>query len=243
MISIALIGPDGAGKTTVSKKLPAILPIPVKYVYMGVNPEASNIMLPTTRLLVWLKQFRGGNRPVAQQPKPVAGKHRPKSLPKRILGQLKSNIRIANRIGDELFRQGLAWYYQRRGYLVLFDRHFIADHYVDRDLHRQQTQTLSSRFRTFLLERVYPQPDLVIYLDAPADVLFARKGEGTLESLERRRAEYLGLGTRTKNFVVVDTVQQEDAVAHEVSSVIMEFYRSKSGRSIVSSGVASQRQS
>ena len=241
MISIALIGPDGAGKTTVSKKLDALLPVPVKYVYMGVNPEASNIMLPTTRLLVWIKRLRGSNPGVAQQSNSGTGKLRPKSLPKRMIGQLKSNVRIANRIGEELFRQGVAWYYQRRGYVVLYDRHFIADYYVDRDLYNQQKQTLSSRFRKFLLERVYPQPGLVIYLDAPAEVLLARKGEGTLESLDRRRREYLALSARTKNFVVVDALQQEDVVAQEVSRVIMDFYRSKTGRTIASSGFASQR--
>jgi hypothetical protein len=37
-----------------------------------------------------------------------------------------------------------------------------------------------------MLEHFYPKPNLVIYLDAPAEMLFARKKEGTIELLEQR---------------------------------------------------------
>ena len=47
------------------------------------------------------------------------------------------------------------------------------------------------RIHGYNLRRLYPRPDLVILLDAPAEVFFARKGEGTLESIESRRQEYL----------------------------------------------------
>ena len=35
------------------------LPLPVKRIYMGVNLEASSLMLPTTRLLLAAKRARG----------------------------------------------------------------------------------------------------------------------------------------------------------------------------------------
>src|SRR5690606_16626163 len=50
VFTVALIGPDGAGKSTISRKVVEMLDIPAKYLYMGVNLEASNLMLPTTRL-------------------------------------------------------------------------------------------------------------------------------------------------------------------------------------------------
>src|SRR5206468_11488099 len=53
--TVALIGPDGAGKTTVSRRIEQSLPVPVKYIYMGVNTDASNVMLPTTRAIHALK--------------------------------------------------------------------------------------------------------------------------------------------------------------------------------------------
>ncbi|MGH3091699.1 MAG: hypothetical protein ACRDOG_05135, partial [Gaiellaceae bacterium] len=54
--TVALIGPDGAGKTTVARRLEGSLEGPVKYLYMGVNPDASNHLLPTTRLAHALKR-------------------------------------------------------------------------------------------------------------------------------------------------------------------------------------------
>ena len=42
-----------------------------------------------------------------------------------------------------------------------------------------------------MLNYIFPKPDLVICLDAPGEVLFSRKAEGTIELLEQRRQEYL----------------------------------------------------
>ncbi|MGH3470565.1 MAG: hypothetical protein ACRDPG_00785, partial [Nocardioidaceae bacterium] len=59
--TVALVGADGAGKSTVSRMLTrTALPRPVKRIYMGVNLEASTLMLPTTRLLLAAKRARGG---------------------------------------------------------------------------------------------------------------------------------------------------------------------------------------
>ena len=38
-------------KTTIGRRIEHTLPLPVKYVYMGVNLDSSNHMLPTTRLI------------------------------------------------------------------------------------------------------------------------------------------------------------------------------------------------
>jgi thymidylate kinase len=137
---------------------------------------------------------------------------------------------MANRIGEEWFRQGLAWYYQRRGHIVLFDRHFFSDYYAYDIASVHADRRLSDRIHGFMLNRVYPRPDLVIYLDAPAEVLFARKGEGTIEALERRRQEYLSLRNVVKHFVVVDAAQPAEVVAHDVTKVIWEFYNARTGK-------------
>jgi thymidylate kinase len=81
-----------------------------------------------------------------------------------------------------------------------------------------------------MLNRVYPKPDLVIYLDAPAEVLFARKGEGTIEALERRRQEYMSLRGVVKHFAMVDATQSEDLVARDVTTLIWDFYNARVGK-------------
>jgi thymidylate kinase len=137
---------------------------------------------------------------------------------------------MTNRIGEEWFRQGLAWYYQRRGNIVLFDRHFFSDYYAYDISNQHSDRRLSDRVHGFMLNRVYPKPDLVIYLDAPAEVLFARKGEGTIETLERRRREYMALRDVVKHFAMVDATQPEEVVACDVTNLIWEFYNAKTGK-------------
>ena len=72
-----------------------------------------------------------------------------------------------------------------------------------------------------MLDRLYPRPDLVIMLDAPAEVLHDRKGEGTIESLERMRRDYLALEGVVEKFVRIDATQDQEAVTREVIAAIM----------------------
>ena len=65
--------------------------------------------------------------------------------------------------------------------------------------------------------------DLVIYLAAHDEVLFARKHEGTIELLEERRLAYLDLQDKFPHFTIVDVTQAEDAVFDEVQKLILDF--------------------
>ncbi|MFN8187984.1 MAG: hypothetical protein U0R69_13025 [Gaiellales bacterium] len=220
--TIALIGADGAGKTTVARRLEHELGLPVRYLYMGDSKDSSNVMLPTTRAVRALKRRRGatpdraGPRDHAELAKP-----RPRNPAKRALKATKSGLRLANQLAEEWYRQGLAWRGARRGEIVVFDRHFFSDYHAydvaGADL------PLSRRIHGFFLSRVYPLPDLVIFLDAPPEVLFARKGEGTIEILRRRREEYLALAELTESFAVVDAARPLDEVTAQVVSLVRSF--------------------
>src|SRR5215211_3803381 len=59
-LAVALIGPDGAGKTSITRRVAELLPVPSRTIYMGVNLESSTLMLPTTRLILTAKRARGG---------------------------------------------------------------------------------------------------------------------------------------------------------------------------------------
>ena len=223
MVTVALIGADGAGKTTVALRLEEETSLRVKYIYMGVNPDASNHALPTTRLVQKVRRWRGKETHAGGPPDRARRKTREQRLTKRTFSRVKSALRLVNQLGEEWYRQWLAWYYQRRGYVVLFDRHFYSDYYAHDICDASEDQPLSRRIHGFLLNKLYPRPDLVILLDAPAPTLFARKSEGTVELLEERRQEYFQLRDLVPNFSVVNADQSPDAVVDEVLLTIRQF--------------------
>jgi thymidylate kinase len=223
MATVALIGADGAGKTTVGRRLEGVPGLRVKYLYMGVNAEASNHALPTTRFILWLKRALGKSTNEGGPPDPRRQKERPRSFPKRFLRSVKQNLRVTNQLCEEWFRQYLAWYYQKRGYLVIFDRHYHSDYYAHDIAGGSSRLPLLRRFHGFVLDRFYPLPGLVILLDAPAEVLFARKGEGTVELVESRRQEYLQIRERVRKFTVIDANRPLEVVVEDVTRTIRRF--------------------
>jgi thymidylate kinase len=225
---VALIGPDGAGKTTVARRVEELLPMPVKYLYMGVNPDSSNHLLPTTRLVHAVRRARGA-QPDTAGPRDSGRSERaaPMGRLRRTVRSGRSFLRLGNRLAEEWHRALVASLHKRRGSIVVFDRHFFADYYAY-DVSLKPRRSASRRVHGFVLSRIYPRPDLAIYLDAPAEILFERKGEGTLESLERRRREYRELGQVLREFTVVDASLPLDAVTREVADVIAAFGKSRS---------------
>ncbi len=227
MVTVALIGADGAGKTTIGRRLEKESTLPMKYIYMGINPEASNHLLPTTRVMLRIKRALGKSSHMGGPPDLARTKRRNRGPLRRTVASLKSNLLFVNRLGEEWFRQWVAWYYQRRGHVVLFDRHFYSDYYAHDIAGENPERPLYRRIHGFVLNKLYPKPDLVILLDAPAEVLLARKGEGTLHLLERRRQEYWQLRDRVPHFAVVDADQPVDDVTRHVLELIQDFSQGK----------------
>ena len=230
MFTVALIGPDGAGKSTIGHKLEKISPLPAKYIYMGVNLESSNMVLPTTRLWLEVKRARGRRPDMATTPLKTRPVEKSKmGLKRQLVTSLKGSLRLISLTVEEWFRQMVVWSYNLRGYLVILDRHFYFDYFAHDIANPDPNRPLTSRIHGYMLKKLYPKPDFVIFLDAPAEVLYARKPEGTLESRESRRQEYIQMRDWVKNYAIVDVSQPEEESTREVCELIMNFYSSRRG--------------
>jgi thymidylate kinase len=177
---------------------------------MGVSPDASNRMLPTTRAWRALAHTRG-RRADGGGPPPPPGKASGPAI--------KRALRLANLLAEEWYRQLIVWYYKARGIVVILDRHWFADYHAH-DIAAGPGRSLDRRIHGFLLSRLYPQPDLVVFLDAPPEVLLSRKGEGTIDDLARRREDYLRAGAAIAHFMIVDATRPVDDVTGELAGVI-----------------------
>lgn len=218
--TVALIGPDGAGKSTISRMLVESLPLPVKHLYMGINIEASNRALPVSRLVEYFRHRRNGMGAKSQSQMQATGQI--KSRKATVWNGIWAAGRLANQLAEEWYRQLLTWSYLLRGYIVLYDRFFLFDFSLD-DIDSTQA-SIDKRAHRWILERFYPRPDLVIYLDAPGEVLFRRKREKSVEELERRRQAFLHQSRQFSNFMRIDATQPLSRVFSEVSSSIMIFH-------------------
>lgn len=226
--TVALVGPDGTGKTTVSRRLAAVLPFPVKTIYMGINPETSGLMLPTTRLLLSLRHMRGRRTDLVASSDPARAAARPPDEYPAVVRGARSGLALLNWLAEEWFRQGVAAYHKLRGSVIVFDRHFYADYYhFDVAPTSHSSRPIARRVHGFHLAHLYPKPDLVVCLDAPAQIVAGRKREATVEWLERRRQQYLELAETVESFVVVDAAAPLDQVTNDVARVILDFARAR----------------
>jgi len=187
---------------------------------MGASTEASNVVLPTSRLLVYLKRRRI-ERFIDQSerlpPSEMMSNEMKARLPR---GKIVKALGVVNRTAEEWYRQLHVWFYTMRGYIVICDRHFLYEYFPDSARLRSKDQRLSVRLHASLLSRFFPRPDLTVFLDAPPEVLYARKPEWTIEHLEKQRAGIIEQGDTGKNFVSVDATQPVNRVFSDVQALI-----------------------
>lgn len=206
--TVAIVGPDGAGKTTVARQVVDLLPVPARYIYMGWNYDASNVLLPTNRIWRWLRR---------ESEAPADERRRGRRPP--VVGQLTQALKLINLVAEGWYRQIVANRLTRAGYMVIFDRHFVADY---AELPGTSTPPLR-RLRHSLLRRSLPPPRILIYLDAPPETLLERKGEGTIASLGRRRAAYRRVIASHPHAVELASTGNVEEVSSAVCAAIMGF--------------------
>jgi len=225
MFSVALIGGDGAGKTTVANAAIQSCGLPMKYVYMGLSTRSSNHALPSSRLVLSFKRWLY-KRETRKSTEPL-----PHDIPASQLeyrenthGWAWNTARFLNRMLEAWYRQYISILYQLRGYVVIYDRHFFFDSAPGVINSQNQSLLLFDRLFFWFMTHVYPRPTLTIFLDAPSELLFQRKGEATPEYLEQQRVAFLSQGGKLPHFVQVDASQPFEKVLSEVVQQIRVLY-------------------
>lgn len=176
---VALLAPDGAGKSTLIARIPQRFYFPVCAIYMGLDPKNT----------------------------------------KKSLRLPLSGIGLVRRLLTLWQRYLLAWVHHLRRKLVVFDRYTY-----DALLSSPQSTPWGKRIRRRLLAYSCPAPDLIIFLDAPGEVLYDRKREHTAAQLEQQRQQYLALRTVLPQLVVVDATHEPEDVRREVTALIWQQY-------------------
>jgi thymidylate kinase len=116
-------------------------------------------------------------------------------------------------------RYGKARWHQANGRFVIFDRYTY-----DAMLPSSKKLSRGKELRRWALAHACPAPDLILFLDAPGEVLYARKGEHSPAFLEEQRQGYLQLRQELPQMQVVNVDRDPDCVRREVTSIIWRDY-------------------
>jgi thymidylate kinase len=203
-VGTVLLAPDGGGKSTLATALMHDPFIRARVVYMGANAaEARAMHLP---LSAWLqRQLREGG-----------------GFPRR---QVIGLLYTIHRLLEEWARLGIGELQRLQGRFVVYDRYWY-DTYLS-----PRASSWRLRLRRSLLARTAPAPDLVLLLDAPGDVLHARKGEHTPEFLEAQRQVLHTVVSRVPQSATLDATRGADAVRRMAVALIWKRYCSTGGGS------------
>jgi thymidylate kinase len=189
-LKIVILGPDGAGKSSVSQGL-------IRRLDLVGGIVAMRYLKPD------LVVSRRGEAAVNAVPHGKPPRSALFSLAKIIVWLM------------EEWYANLFW--DKKGSLLICDRYY-HDLLVDPKRYRYGGPAWAAE----LVGKLMPQPKLWILLDAPAEVLQARKQEVTLEESARQRQEYLDFVRKQRNHLVVDASKSLDRVITEIAKALME---------------------
>jgi len=201
---VALLGPDGAGKGTVIEALRARIPAGVSVIYLG---------------------ERRGKSPHPNPP-PHAGERERSQA-----GEGEETERHVSALRECAFvsyRAVRFWSLLLRGYLAAWSGHIVLcdRHPIEALAIRPRTSRSAAWLERVLFGRLMPWPDAVAVLDAPGEVLYARKGEHSPAVLEHQRQRYrdtfVPRGAR-----LISTINGVEAAINEASALVWAALRER----------------
>lgn len=196
---IALLAPDGAGKSSLISQLEQQIAWPTRSVYLGLYQRTVPI---------------GESSALHARSESQAGHASARS----------KKVRFPTLLIRTWRKYFQARQYQASHQIVLCDRYP-----TDALLPQQPRRTGLKRLRRWLLGHCCPLPDQTLILDAPGSVLFARKGEHSVAWLEQQRQNYLDLAKRLPRCITLDATRELSAVRRDVSRTIWRLLRQRHG--------------
>jgi O-antigen/teichoic acid export membrane protein/thymidylate kinase len=109
---------------------------------------------------------------------------------------------------------------------VVINHRYLLDALVDPRRYRYSGPMGLLKF----IWMVAPKPDLVILLDAPPQVIQARKKEVSFTETARQRDEYLSLAATLPNAHIIDAAQDLPSVVADVNRIIIGFLAARTQR-------------
>lgn len=211
-LSVCFLSPDGAGKSTVARKV-------IQLTDGAFHGAMSLYWRP--RLLPSMGRLKFWNPSIESKENPDPHGHPPQFA-------VKSLVRFFYYLLDFVFGYIFLVYPAIvRKQLVCFDRYYY-DYFVD--MHRYRMSLPSWIPKVFSI--FVPAPNLVFILSAPPAIMFARKQEILIEELERQHNVYHNLVMRLPNCYLVDTNRPIDDVCNDIVEIILRTKSAQTHRSM-----------
>lgn len=186
---VAFCGPDGSGKTTISKKLETEIVTSLSEIFPVVHHRHGRFgFIPDLKAIYnWFGRHLG-----LPERRKLSVENAVKMLDEPPFSVLRSSLYLAYYSIDYFLGHFMLLRARAAGHTVLFDRYYY-DYLVHKTYERIPVSIRKAIFS------FYPQPQLIIFLSGNAEVIHRRKPELVPKQIDTQQAIFAQIIHRTKN--------------------------------------------